>query len=298
MRELQQLSAEHAGEISAVENALEAAQEAEQDPDIQREARERAEALRRALEGLPDYAAGQSPAQQAAALAREHGRAMAESLSRLALKDAKQSAGSARQQLSGARQAPGETGVSPEALSQAEQEVAKQQAWLEELLEKMQEKAAARAKQALERSGARESELSERAQNLSGRGSHFEAALPGEIAEALDRAEGLMRDAARELRGGRGEKGLELQREAQRLLDQQDDDNRPEPEQESDSEGSRSESDSSRDGAHGGQPVPVPGRDKNQRADEFRKRVLEGLAKDQGGKLSPAVKRYAEGLLK
>lgn len=297
MRELAQLAAEHAGEISAVESALESAEQSVQDPELQREAKERAEALQRALEGLPDYAPGRTPAEQAAALAREHGRAMAESLSRLSLSDARQSARSAQQQLSGARQAPGGQHVSPEALQRAEQEVAKQQAWLEELLKKAQEGADARAREALERSGKREQELAERAENLSGRGSHGEAALPHEVAEALDRAEGLMRDAARELSNGRGERGLSLQREAQRLLDQQDDDSRPDERQ---GEQDGAEPDAQRDGAERASPgkAEVPGRDKNQRAEEFRKRVLEGLSRDQGGRLGPAVKRYAEGLLK
>jgi hypothetical protein len=46
------------------------------------------------------------------------------------------------------------------------------------------------------------------------------------------------------------------------------------------------------------QRADVPGRMKNQRAEAFRKRVLEGLARDKGGRLGPAVKRYTEGLLK
>jgi hypothetical protein len=46
------------------------------------------------------------------------------------------------------------------------------------------------------------------------------------------------------------------------------------------------------------QDAGVPGRDKNEKAEAFRKRVLEGLARDKGGRLGPAVKRYAEGLLK
>jgi len=33
------------------------------------------------------------------------------------------------------------------------------------------------------------------------------------------------------------------------------------------------------------------------RADDFRRRVLEGLSKAQSGRLSDAVRRYAEGLL-
>lgn len=295
MRELQQLSAEHQGQISAVESALESAEQANDDPELAREAKERAEALRRAFEDLPDYAPGQSGSEQAAALAREHGRAMAESLSRLSLRDAKQSGDSARQQLSGAKQAAEPSNGA--SLSRAEEELKKQQAWVEELLQKAREKADARAKEALEQLAKREQELAERAQNLSGRGSHGEAALPGEVAEALDRAEGLMRDAARELGSGRGERGLELQREAQRWLDQQDDEpqqEEPQQEQEGEQQGRRGADER----GSTAMDAPVPGRDKNQRAEDFRERVLKGLSRDKGGRLSPAVKRYAEGLLK
>jgi len=49
---LQQLSEEHSGEISSVENALESAEQAEQDPQVKKEAKERAEALRQAFENL------------------------------------------------------------------------------------------------------------------------------------------------------------------------------------------------------------------------------------------------------
>jgi hypothetical protein len=298
MRELQQLSAEHQGQISAVESALESAEQGNQDPDVQREAKERAEALRRAFEGLPDYAPGQSPGEQAAALSREHGRAMAESMARLSLKDAKQSAESARQQLKNAQQAAGR-GVSAEDLQRAEQELQKQQAWVEEQLKKARDAAGQRAKEALERSAKREQELAERAQNLSGRGSHGEAALPGDVSESLDRAEGLMRDAARELQNGRGERGAELQREAQRWLDQQDDEDKRQNEPEKgDTETQQHTGDSSSDKGSMRQDAGVPGRDKNQRAEDFRQRVLRGLARDKGGRLGPAVKRYAEGLLK
>jgi len=299
MRELAQLSAEHSGEISSVENTLESAEQPEQDPDVQREAKERAEALRRAFEALPDYAPGQSKAEQAAALSREHGRAMAESLSRLALKDAKQSADSARQQLSSAKQRGDSDGVSPEALERAEQELAKQSAWVDEQLKKARERESERSKEALEKSGKREQEMAERAQNISGRGSHGEAALPGEVAQALDRAEGLMREAAQELSNGHGERALQLQREAQRLLDQDDDDGKgEEPKDEPKDDKPESRGTHDKDHADMRQDAGVPGRDKNEKAEAFRKRVLEGLARDKGGRLGPAVKRYAEGLLK
>jgi hypothetical protein len=301
MRELEQLSAEHSGEISSVENALESAEQAEQDPEVQRQAKERAEALRRAFEDLPDYAPGESKSEQAAALAREHARAMAESLSRLSLKDAKQSGDSAQQQLSGAKNASGGSSVDPAALERAQKALEEQRAWVDDLLKKARERESERAKEALQRSGKREQEMAERAQNISGRGSHGEAALPGEVAEALDRAEGLMREAAQELQNGHGERGLELQQQAQRLLDQQDDDQK-QPDDPKDSH-DQEEKSSKRNGHESdqgdmAQDAGVPGRAKNQKAEEFRKRVLEGLSRDKGGKLGPAVKRYAEGLLK
>jgi hypothetical protein len=224
---------------------------------------------------------------------------MAESLARLSLKEAKQSAESAKQQLSIAKSA--SSGASPDALQQAEQELKKQQAWVDDLLQKAGERQSARAKEQLERSGKREQEMAERAQNISGRGSHGEAALPSEVADALDRAEGLMREAAQELSNGRGERALALQRDAQRLLDQQDDDGKSDqPKDDPQKDGEPSKKSDGKDADHGdmSQEAGVPGRAKNQRAEEFRKRVLEGLARDKGGRLGPAVKRYAEGLLK
>lgn len=300
LRELAQLSDEHSGEIASVENALESAEQAEQDPELMKEAKERADALRRAFEDLPDYGPGQTKSEQSAALAREHGRAMAESLSRLSLKDAKQSADSAKQQLGAASSRSDGGSISPGAVERAVRELEKQGAWVEDLLKKARERESARSQEALERSGKREHELAERAQNISGRGSHGEAALPSEVAEALDRAEGLMREAAQQLSQGNGEKALELQREAQRLLDQNDDDSKND---EPKDEGKDSEKPAPKDGHDSdrgsmSQDAGVPGKAKNQRAEDFRKRVLEGLSQGKGGKLSPAVKRYAEGLLK
>lgn len=225
---------------------------------------------------------------------------MAESLSRLSLRDAKQSAESAKQQLGAAKGKADGTGVAQGNLDQAERELSQQQAWVEELLQKAHERASAKSKEALERSSKREGELAERAQNISGRGRHGEAALPGEVAEALDRAEGLMREAAQQLSDGNGDKALALQREAQRLLDQNDDDGKNDEPKEEEKDSDKSPQKDGQSAEHGNmaQDAGVPGRGKNQKAEEFRKRVLEGLAKDKGGKLGPAVKRYAEGLLK
>ena len=184
-------------------------------------------------------------------------------------------------------------------MQRAEQELTKQSAWIDDLLKKARERESERAKEALERAGKREHEMAERAQNISGRGSHGEAALPGEVAQALDRAEGLMREAAQELANGHGERALSLQREAQRLLDQQDDDGKgDEPKDEPKDDQQEPKGQQGKDHGDMRQDAGVPGRDKNEKTEAFRKRVLEGLARDKGGRLGPAVKRYAEGLLK
>ena len=102
-----------------------------------------------------------------------------------------------------------------------------------------------------------------------------------------------MHQAARELANRRGEAGLELQQEAQRLLEratpppteQEDEDRNPQSESE--------DGEKSTNSRHG----QVPTAEKARRATDFRRRVLEGLSKDRRGRLAPAITRYAEGLL-
>ena len=162
-----------------------------------------------AFEDLPDYAPGQSKSEQAAALAREHGRAMAESLSRLSL-ERRQAERRERQAAARAppSRAPTAAASRPRRCS-APSKSSTSSAPGRRLAEEGAASARASApKTRSRRSGKREQEMAERAQNISGRGSHGEAALPGEVADALDRAEGLMREAAQELANGHGERGL------------------------------------------------------------------------------------------
>ncbi|HEY1537161.1 MAG TPA: hypothetical protein VGF76_24240, partial [Polyangiaceae bacterium] len=120
-----------------------------------------------------------------------------------------------------------------------------------------------------------------------------------DLADALGKAEGLMRDAAKELGVGHGEQGLSLQRDAQRLLEQtnsgqsgsgesdgKDQSPQPTPKDSSSSKGKQMRTD-----------ADVPRADAANRADDFRRRVLDGLSKQKSGRLTDAVRRYAEGLL-
>ena len=108
-----------------------------------------------------------------------------------------------------------------------------------------------------------------------------------------------MQDAAKELGAGHGEQGLALQRDAQRLLEQtdtgqngsgdsdgKDQESQPAPKDSSNSKGKRASTD-----------ADVPRADAASHAEAFRRRVLEGLSKPSSGRLSDAVRRYAEGLL-
>jgi hypothetical protein len=108
-----------------------------------------------------------------------------------------------------------------------------------------------------------------------------------------------MRDAARALREGRGRDALELQRQAQRLLEQSEtgktDASEAERQQQRDPKRGDGETHRGKEIAQDGE---VPEEDEADAAEDFRRRVLRGLSEDKSERLAPAVKRYAEGLLR
>lgn len=299
VQELEQLAAEHAEEIRRVERTLAEADRAEHAEDFAREAAERAARLRQRLDDLPEPGAQPGSARAAAALAREHMSAMAQNLERLSLSGAVETGSSARGLLEQARALAKDSSrpsnwLDDEGTARAEQELAEQLAWAEAALERLRERAAGRAAQELAEAGAREKGFAERAGNLAGRGAHGEARLPEEMEDALERAESIMREAARELAEGRGQAGLDLEREAQRLLERSSSGRTLD---EGDARTSEERSSRGENGRRMATEGDVPRADEAQRAAEFRKRVLEGLAKERRGRLGPAVERYAEGLL-
>jgi len=101
-----------------------------------------------------------------------------------------------------------------------------------------------------------------------------------------------------ELGRGEGEAGLSRQREAQRLLEGADT-GKPEDPEEGDQEQQQAGKDGTNDG-NGGQPFGggVPDAERQNKAEEFRRRVIRSLGEGPVGRLAPAVKRYAEGLLR
>ncbi|HEV8245594.1 MAG TPA: DUF4175 domain-containing protein [Polyangiaceae bacterium] len=304
--ELQQLVQEHQAGLEQVERAMNDAENVAELEDLKKEARERAAQLRQKFEDLPNAGGTPGSARGAAGLAREHANAMAQRLERLMLRDSVESGRNAHSLLDEARRKIKEDPNSPsnflneDALKEADRELSEQLSWAEQALERLRQKAEERAKSALSDSGQKEQELARRTGNLAGRGAHGEATLPEDLVDALERAESVMREAARELGNGRGERGLDLQREAQRLLEQSDRGRLDQDDDGNRSQNSNSNKRSNKDSVNGKQMdthAEVPRPDERKAAEEFRRRVLEGLGQGKGQRLAPAVQRYAEGLL-
>jgi hypothetical protein len=301
--ELERLAEEHQQELDRVERNLFDAEKAVNLDDLKQEALERASALRDKTSPLPQFGDDPNSARAAAALGREHAQSMAQNMARLALKDAVESGRHARSELAdAAKRAAGSNAfeaLDDAALAEARAELDRDLSWAEQNLARAQKSAGEKAQAGLQDSSNRERGLADRAANLSGRGNHGEIALPQDLADALGKAEGLMHDAAKELGAGHGEQGLSLQRDAQRLLEQtnsgqsgsgdsegKEQSPQPTPKDSSSSKGKQMRTD-----------ADVPRGDGPGHADDFRRRVLEGLSKQKSGRLSDAVRRYAEGLL-
>jgi len=300
--ELERLAEEHQGELERVERNLADAEKSVDLSDLKQEAAQRAAELRQKTTPLPQFADDPNSARAAAALGREHAQSMAQSLARLSLRDAVESGRHARSELSDAEKRSKNSNVfeaiDPAALADARAELERALNWAEQSLARVEKGAAEKAQAGLQDSSARERSLSDRAANLAGRGNHGEISLPEDLAEALGKAEGLMRDAAKELGAGHGAQGLSLQRDAQRLLEQtnsgQNGSGDGEGKEQQPQQSARDSSSSKGKQMRSDADVP---RAEGALADDFRRRVLEGLSKQGSGRLSDAVRRYAEGLL-
>lgn len=294
--ELEQLSQEHARGVTAVEEALEQAKNSIDDSALREEAQERANAIRRSVANLPEVGADPGSTRAAAALAREHARAMAQNLERLDLDKAVESAEQALQALRES-EAPSNEGplsdwIDAAELKQAKDRIEKDLKWAKEQLQKQEAAAEQAAREGLAKASQAERELAQRAGNLSGRGKNDQTPLPEDVLQRLDRAEELMRQAAKELSEGSAEKGLSLQQDAQRLLEQS------RTGKTSDKGESRRSEASDEDGQNLKTGGEVPDPDAENKAADFRDRVLRGLGREREGRLAPAVKRYAEELLR
>jgi hypothetical protein len=298
--ELSKLTREHAALLEQVERDLSEAAEAVGNEDLKKQAAEKATALREALEGLPRAGAPEGSGRASAALAREHGAAMAERLERLELGGALESGRTARGLSDDAKHKTENPRSIADltdqgALGRARSSLADAIAWAEQAEQRLRRDADAQVRPRLGEASERERSIERRIGEVAGRGERGEARLPEPVLDRLRRAREAMRSAASELAEGRGEQGLLGQREAQRLLEEgssgrtTDESTGPESPGQSGGDG--------KDGRSVGGRESVPKADDKLRARDFRRRVLEGLGKERGSRLDPAIRRYAEGLL-
>lgn len=296
-RQIAELAREHARGVENVDQALSDARASAVDEALREEAERRAQSLRDAVEGLPEPGRSPGSADAASALGREHARAMAYNLESLRLGEA---AESGRRAVAALQEAINKSDGSDPRLGPqsdaARLAVEEQLAWVESQLEAARSAARERARSALAAPAQLEEELAGTAEGLARRGEHEKTPLPSEVTERLRQADQLMRQAARELANGEGETGLELQRQAQRLLDSADR-GKTSDEPADGEQGEQGEGDDDDAGRNPGFGGEVPEASDQNKAEEFRRRVLESLG-DGSGRLAPAIKRYAEGLLR
>jgi hypothetical protein len=185
------------------------------------------------------------------------------------------------------------SGAGQRRLQTARRKLDAEEQWVEGQVDAMRRRAAERAHKQLEEGGEDEGKLADRARELGERG-RDKGTLPQQAIESLDDAERAARQAAEALQHGNADRGLERQREAQRHLEAAN----QALQQGEDQEGQQAEHEGDHDGRPvGGGRVDLP-KGQTGGADDFRRRVVQGLAKPSSGALKDAVRRYAEGLLR
>lgn len=293
--EIAQLVRDHASAVERVDEALSDAQSAIDHEAVRAEAERRAAELRQSVIGFPLPGHTPESAEADAALAAEHARAMAHNLESLRLdaaaENGKRAQGALRDALG---KAGAESALGAEA-SAADAVVSEQLAWLSSQLEAAKKEAKERARSLLEEPAAREQQLAEAAGRLADRGERDATPLPSEVTSMLRQADQLMRQASRSLGEGEGEQGLKLQREAQRLLETADQGSPRDSDEGPDRDASGHEDGDARPPGFGGD---VPDAEEQNKTEEFRRRVLRNLGESGSGRLGPAIRRYAEGLLR
>lgn len=290
-RELAELAEEHADALERSASALDDAESQLQDDGLSAEAKRRADELRRAVLSLPQPGEAPSTSRASAALSREHAGAMAHEFENLDFDQAVESGRRARASAEEALRRGDLDDWTQRATQQAAEAINEQLAWAQQQQQQRKRQRENQAREALSEVARLERELSERAGRLASEPGQ-DVALPQEVQERLREAEKFMREASHRLGSGDGETGVRLQRQAQRLLEES------ETGQTSDQERSSQQPAEQRAGRNSGFGGEVPAADDRKAAEEFRRRVLEGLGRSGGGRLSPAVKRYAEGLLR
>ncbi len=289
-QQLEDLTKEHGDAVGSVEDLLRAAEDPKQLEGLEEEAKRRAKRLRDSVSALPKVGGLKKTLEASEAATREKVEAMAEFLEKLQLGDARERGDSSLKAVEEARDRAWAAPGADEQLDGVATEVQKQLDWIDDLLKKLRKAAAAKAADKVKGIAPREKDLEKKAEDL-GDKSEKEAPLPGPVKDLLEKAAKKMQEAADKLEKGEGDKALEAQKEAQRLLEKARDASRNEEQQQS-------------GGGENGQKsfddkVDIPPADEHKGPEAFRKRVLEGLKSGANTpKLQEAIKRYAEGLVR
>jgi hypothetical protein len=292
-QDLERLTQEHAGEIGKMEGALSAAASDEEVKEMQQLASRHAQAIRDAVQPLPRVSEGSQSWTSKGAAARELGEQMARALEQARPDDALQSGHGTTGALDEARAmlerggwmsdpTGGGLGVVEEARRKIESEVR----WAEQQVRGMRQRAGERARSELQEGGGEEEKLADRAHDIAQRGREA-GSLPEAAIEAIGAAERAAREAAEALKRGDGDRGIDRQREAQRNLEE--------------ARGAlQGPEENQEEGADVAPPAPGQGSipRTHRGPDEFRRRVMRGLAEPASGSIKDVWRRYAEGLLR
>lgn len=283
------LAQEHAEELSALEKLIEeAARAAQADFEPDEELRNSTEALREALERLPQSGMAPDGPRAEAASARSQGEAMADAVDTGNLDEAVERGLDASEALKRAQTLAEENPgwVMPRDLKAAQEALERVLKQTQQAAAEMKRSSDQGAKSGLDERAQRQREFSDRAKSLAEKSREPGAPLPTESTDSLERASRLLEQAAQALEQGRPQNSAELAQEAQRQLERA----LPEPSESEEAESSEEEGEGAEMARQGG--IPDEERD---RARDFRERVEKGLGRGSG-RLAPAVRRYAEEL--
>ncbi len=299
-QDLERLAQEHAGEIGKMEQAIAGATSDDELKAMREEARRHAEAVREAARQLPSVGMGSDSWTSKGAAARELAEQMARSLEEANPDDAVQSGRSSLGSLDEAKKMlqrggwlDDPDGDHQKRVEDARRKLEAEERWAESQRDQLRKRAAERARRQLEQGGDEEERLAERARDLVQR-SRDQGSLPQQAVESIDDAERAAHQAAQALKEGDADRGLERQHEAQRHLE------RARQQLEGDEEPPPSSTDDDGDDTKGSlntRRVELPNPKSHKGPEEFRRRVVSGLAQPAGA-LKDAVHRYAEGLLR
>lgn len=222
--ELKQIKEEHQSGLDYLERTLKGAI-ADAELDEQRPlAKDRADRLRRFAERLPYLGAEPDSALSSQVVAREQSLGMAESVERLSYGDAMTRGRAARDAVNEAmvrasREA-NHGNIDEKALRSLRDELVVQLQYLDQVLERSNQRATRAAAGQLRDQVGKERQLAGRANALANREKGSDAVLPESMRRDLERASGLMDQASDSLERSNGDMAYNQEQRAQELLDQ------------------------------------------------------------------------------